>query len=138
MTNLKITEHHVGDVTVLDLDGDLRMDGGSDIFRNTMSLLLKQGQQKILLNLAGVAYVDSSGLGELISSHVTLNDNDGHLKLLHLTQRVRELMKITNLLSVFDIYESESEALDSFKYPVPQAEEHRPALVKEASHETHS
>src|SRR2546423_15491361 len=138
MTDLKIKERLVGDVTVLDLDGDLRMNGGSAIFHNTMSRLLKQGQQKILVNLAGVAYVDSSGLGELISSHITLNDNDGHLKLLHLTQRVRELMEITKLLTVFDIYESKSEALDSFKYPAPQPEDHRPVLVKEASHETHS
>lgn len=138
MTELKIEERHVGDVTILDLDGHLRMDGGSAIFHNTMSHLLAQGQRKILLNLAGVAYVDSSGLGELISSHMTLNDNDGRLKLLHLTQRVRELMKITKLLTVFDIYESKSEALDSFKYPVPQPEEHRPVLVKEASRETRS
>ncbi|HEX8649906.1 MAG TPA: STAS domain-containing protein [Pyrinomonadaceae bacterium] len=138
MTDLKIKERRAGDVTVLDLDGDLRMDGGSDIFRTTMSHLLKQGQQKILLNLAGVAYVDSSGLGELISSHVTLNDNNGQLKLLHLTQRVRELMKITKLLTIFDIYESKSEALNSFNYPAPRPEEHRPVPVKEASHETHS
>jgi anti-sigma B factor antagonist len=138
MTGFKIKECCVGDVTVLDLDGELRMDGGSDIFRNTMSRLLKQGQQKILLNLACVAYVDSSGLGELISSHITLNDSGGQLKLLQLTQRVRELMKITKLLTVFDIYESKSEALDSFKYPAPQPEDHRPVLVKEASHETHS
>jgi anti-sigma B factor antagonist len=138
MSDLKIKELRVGDVTVLDLDGDLRMDGGSAILRNTMSRLLKQGQQKILLNLAGVAYVDSSGLGELISSHLALKDNDGQLKLLHLTQRVRELMKITKLLTVFDICESKSEALDSFKYPVPKPEDHRPLLVKEASHETHS
>ena len=138
MTDLKIKERRAGDVTVLDLDGDLRMDGGSDLLRNTMSHLLKKGQHKILLNLAGVAYVDSSGLGELISSHVTLSDNDGQLKLLHLTQRVRELMKITKLLTVFDIYESKSEALDSFNYPAAQPEEHRPVLVKEASHETHS
>ena len=138
MTDLKIKERRAGDVTILDLDGDLRMDGGSDIFRNTMSHLLKQGQQKILLNLAGVAYVDSSGLGELISSHVTLNDKDGQLKLLHLTQRVRELMRITKLLTIFDVYESKSEALDSFNHPAPRPEEHRPVLVKEASHETHS
>ena len=138
MTELKIKERRVGDVTVLDLDGHLRMDGGSAIFHNTMSRLLKQGQQKILLNLAGVAYVDSSGLGELISSHITLKDNDGQLKLLHMTQRVRELMKITKLLTVFDIYESKSEALDSFKDTVPQPEEHRHVPAKEAAHETHS
>ena len=138
MTDLKIKERRAGDVTVLDLNGHLRMDGGSAILHNTMSHLLAQGQRKILLNLAGVAYVDSSGLGELISSHITLKDNDGQLKLLHMTQRVRELMKITKLLTVFDIYESKSEALDSFKYPVPQAEEHRTVLVKEASNETHS
>jgi anti-sigma B factor antagonist len=138
MTDLKIKERRVGDVTVLDLDGHLRMDGGSAIFRNTMGRLLKQGRQKVLVNLAGVAYVDSSGLGELISSHISLKDNDGQLKLLQLTQRVRELMKITKLLTVFDIYENKSEALDSFKYPVPKSEEHQPMLVKEASNETHS
>ena len=138
MTNFKIEERRVGDVTVLDLDGDLRMDGGSDIFHSTMGRLLKEGQKKVLLNLAGIAYVDSSGLGELISSHITLSDNDGQLKLLHLTQRVRELMKITKLLTVFNIYESRSEALDSFNYTAPQPEDNLPVLVKEAAYETHS
>ena len=133
MTGLQIKERRVGDVTVLDLDGDLRMDGGSALFHSTMGRLLAQGHQNILLNLAGIAYVDSSGLGELISSHITLKDNDGQLKLLHLTQRVRELMKITKLLTVFDIYESKSEALDSFNLPAPQPEDHRPVLVSEAS-----
>lgn len=138
MTDLKIKERRVGNVTVLDMDGALRIDGGSVMFHNTMSRLLKQGQKKILLNLAGVAYVDSSGLGELISSHITLNDNGGQIKLLHLTRRVRELMEITKLQTVFDIYESKAEALDSFNYPAPKPEEHRPVLVEEASHETHS
>jgi anti-sigma B factor antagonist len=138
MTNLKIKERRVGNVIVLDMDGDLRMDGGSAIFHSTMSRLLKQGQQNILLNLAGIAYVDSSGLGELISSHITLNENGGQFKLLHLTRRVRELMEITKLQTIFDIYESKAEALDSFNYPAPKPEEHRPVLVEEASHETHS
>jgi anti-sigma B factor antagonist len=135
MTKLKIKERHIEDVTVLDLDGHLRIGAGSLILHNTVSRLLKEGREKILLNLAGVAYVDSSGLGELISSHIALNEKGGQIKLLHLTQRVREVMAITKLLTVFDIYESRSEALDSFNYPAPKPEEHRPVLIKEAFHE---
>lgn len=132
MTNLNIKERQDGDVTVLDMNGDIRIDGGNVAYRKTIHRLLEEGRRKILLNLAGVSYIDSSGLGELISSRLTLNEKGGQIKLLHLTQRIRELMTITKLVTVFDIYESKSAALDSFKSITPQIEEQLPVLVKEA------
>ncbi|MGB7923557.1 MAG: STAS domain-containing protein [Pyrinomonadaceae bacterium] len=138
MTELKIKERYVEDVTVLDLDGHLRIGAGSRILHNTILRLLKEGREKILLNLAGVAYVDSSGLGELVSSHIALHEKGGQVKLLHLTPRVRDVMAITKLLTVFDVYESKSEALASFNYPAPKPEDHPPVLIKGAAHETPS
>jgi anti-sigma B factor antagonist len=133
MTKLTIKEHQDGDVTVLDMDGDIRIDGGNVVFRNTIHRLLGEGRKKVLLNLAGVAHIDSSGLGELISSRLTMNEKGGQIKLLHLTQRVRELMKITKLMTVLDVYESRSVALESFKGHAPELEEHLPVLVKVSS-----
>lgn len=138
MTKLNIKERQAGDVTVLDMDGEIRIDGGSVEYRNTIRRLLGEGRKKVLLNLAGVSHIDSSGLGELIASRLTLNEGGGQIKLLHLTQRIRELMTITKLLTVFDVYESGTEALDSFKSPAPMLEEHLPVPVKEAHLETHS
>jgi len=77
--------------------------------------LLEEGKKNILLNLAGVGYIDSSGIGELVSSYTAINKDGGHLKLLSLTEKLRDLLTITKLLTVFDAYETESEALDSFK-----------------------
>jgi anti-sigma B factor antagonist len=85
------------------------------MLQNAIRRLLKEGQNQILLNLAHVAYIDSSGLGELIAGHIALCKSGGQMKLLHLTQRVSELMTITKLLTVFDAYEDEAAALDSFK-----------------------
>lgn len=132
MTDFKIKERQVGNVMVLDLIGKMRIGESGDVFCRTIRRLLEDDQRKILLNLAGVAYIDSSGLGELIASRNTLHKNDGQVKLLHLTERVRELMVITKLLTVFDVYENESEALDSFKTPALKLEESLPALIKEA------
>lgn len=115
MSSLSIKDRQVRDVIVLEIDGDLRIGGSSDALRKAIHRLMMEGQKRILLNLAHVSYVDSSGLGDLIASHLTLEKNGGEIKLLRLTQRVRELMVITRLLTVFDIYEDETEALDSFK-----------------------
>jgi len=81
--------------------------------------LVGEGKTKILLNLAAVTHIDSSGLGELISSHITLKDKGGEIKLVHLTERLRELMVITKLLTVFDVYDDESEALAAFASTTP-------------------
>jgi anti-sigma B factor antagonist len=116
MSKLNIQQRRVGEITVLDMDGKVTIDGTSNALHACIRDLLQKGQDRILLNLAGVAYIDSSGLGELISCHVTLNKSGGQMKILHLTQRLRELMTITKLLTIFDVYEVESDAIDSFEH----------------------
>jgi anti-sigma B factor antagonist len=115
MVNLEIKERNVGDIVVLDMNGQIRIGGGSIVFRTTIRRLVEEGHNKILLNLAGVSNIDSSGLGELVSSHISLSKKSGEMKLLHLTQSLRELMTITKLLTVFDVYEDEAKAIASFK-----------------------
>lgn len=115
MSNLEIKERRVGDLVVLDMDGQMRIGGGSIVFRTTIRRLVEEGHDKILLNLAGVSNIDSSGLGELVSSHISLSRKGGEMKLLHLTQSLRELMTITKLSTVFDVYEDEPTAVASFK-----------------------
>lgn len=115
MINLEIKERRIGEVVVLDMDGQMRIGGGSIVFRTTIRGLVENGNDKILLNLAGVSNIDSSGLGELVSSHISLSKKGGEMKLLHLTQSLRELMTITKLLTVFDVYEDETKAVSSFK-----------------------
>jgi anti-sigma B factor antagonist len=112
--NLYIKEHKVGDVTVLDLKGRVRIGGNTVALSKSIRCLLQEGKRLILLNLAGVTYIDSSGLGELISSQVSALNKGGEIKLVYLTETLRELLTITKLLGVFDVYESESEALVSF------------------------
>jgi anti-sigma B factor antagonist len=129
MGNFNIKERQDGEVTVLDLDGDMRIGESLVMFQRIIRRLLEEGQRKILLNLAGVEYIDSSGLGELIAGYTSLDKKDGEIKLLHLSRRVRELMVITKLLTVFDVHENESEALDSFKSPNIILEERPPAVL---------
>ena len=124
MTNFNIRERQVRNVAVLDMNGQLRTAGSGVALPDTICRLLNEGQNQILLNLSGVASTDANGLGDLLASHNTVNKKGGRIKLLHLTQRVRELMMNTRLLTVFDIYEIESEALDSFKRPALDLEEH--------------
>ena len=117
MANFNIKERRVGNVAVLDVDGQLRTAASGASLTDTIRRLLDEGRNRILLNLSGVAGTDANGLGDLLASHNAVNKLGGHLKLLHLTRRVRELMMNTRLLTVFDIYENESAALDSFKSP---------------------
>lgn len=114
MINLYIKERRVGDVTVLDLKGRVRIGGTTVALHKAIRSLVQEEKLLILLNLAGVTYVDSCGLGELIASHITLHSKGGEIKLLQLTESLRELMTATKLLTVFDVYESESSALASF------------------------
>jgi anti-sigma B factor antagonist len=83
--------------------------------RTAIRRLLEEGKKRILLNLSGVGYIDSSGIGELVSSYTAINKEGGQLKLLNLTQKLQDLLTITKLLTVFDVYESEADALNSFK-----------------------
>jgi anti-sigma B factor antagonist len=115
MAELNISERQAGDVTVLDMGGKITIGEGSVALRSAIRRLLEEGKKKILLNLAGVGYIDSSGIGELVSSYTAINKDGGQLKLLNLTQKLRDLLTITKLLTVFDVYETEPEALNSFK-----------------------
>jgi len=115
MAELNISERQVGDVTILDMDGKITIGEGSVALRTAIRRLLEEGKKKILLNLARVGYIDSSGIGELVSSYTAINKENGELKLLNLTQKLQDLLTITKLLTVFDVYESEEEALASFK-----------------------
>jgi anti-sigma B factor antagonist len=112
--NLYINERRVEDVTILDLKGRERMRGTTLMLHNSICCLADEGKSQILLDLAWVKQIDSIGLGELVSSHVTLNKRGGTLKLMHMTESVQELMTITKLLTVFDVYDDEPEALASF------------------------
>ena len=115
MAELDIKERQAGDVTVLDMDGKVTIGEGSVALRGAIRRLLEEGKKKILLNLAKVGYIDSSGIGELVSSYTAIGKESGQLKLLNLTQKLQDLLTITKLLTVFDVYESEDEALASFK-----------------------
>jgi anti-sigma B factor antagonist len=115
MAELNIRERQAGDVTILDLEGKITIGEGSVSLRSAIRRLIEEGKKKILLNLAGVGYVDSSGIGELVSSYTTIQREGGQLKLLKLTQKIRDLLGITKLLTVFDVYNDEAEALNSFQ-----------------------
>ncbi|SRR5690606_488006 len=114
MSDITITERQAGDVTVVDLEGKVTIGEGSVALRNKIRELLGDGKNKILLNLAGVGYIDSSGIGELVSSFTAVSKEGGTLKLLNLTQKIQDLLAITKLLTVFDVYDAEDAALASF------------------------
>ena len=114
MAQLSISERQAGDVTVLDLSGKITIGEGSVQLREKVRQLLDSGRAKILLNLGDVSYVDSSGIGELVSSYTTVNKGGGQLKLLNLTKKIQDLLAITKLLTVFEIHETEEAALSSF------------------------
>src|SRR5919112_1381017 len=115
MAELNIQERQAGDVTILDMDGKITIGEGSTALRTAIRRLVDEGKKKILLNLEKVGSMDSTGLGELIASYTTISRDGGQLKLLHLTGKLQDLLVITKLLTVFDVYESESDALSSFK-----------------------
>lgn len=119
MNNLSITERRSGSVTVLDLKGNIRLGEGNIELHNILRFLVEKGEKRVLLNLGEVTYIDSSGLGELVAGYTTLQKNGGELKILRLTERVHELMVITKLLTVFDVYDNEETAINSFQ-PVPE------------------
>jgi len=111
---MKIDTRTVGDVTVLDISGKITLGEGTMAVRNTVREILKNGGKKIVLNLAEVNYIDSSGIGELVSSYTTVTNQGGHLKLLNLTKKIQELLAITKLLTVFQTFDNEQAALKSF------------------------
>jgi len=137
MVNCKINERRVGAVTILNLDGELRTGGSRILLREIIRRLSGEGRNQILLNLAGLSAIDASGLGELLQSNIELNKSGGQLKLLNPARALREMMSITKLLSVFDIFESESEAVTAFSQPLLDTEGQL-LSYEHARYETHS
>jgi anti-anti-sigma factor len=127
--NLYLNERRIGVVTVLDLKGRVRISGGTLALHKSVRCLVDEGKTQILLNLSQVTHIDSSGLGELIASRATVTNKGGELKLSHLTERMREVMTITKLLTVFDTYNNEEEAVASFGSPVLRIHERLPFFV---------
>lgn len=114
MSTLNIATRKLGPVTIVDLDGQIRIGETNINLHKTVHELVDGGERKVLLNLANVNHIDSSGLGELVAGHATLEKNEGEMKLLNLTERVSELMMITKLLTVFDVFDNEADAVASF------------------------
>ena len=113
---MQIEERVVGDVTVVTVTGDITLNKGGDvILKDKINSLLQQGQKKLLLDLGRVAYVDSAGLGQLVQVKVTASRSAAELKLLNITKRLKDLLVVTRLSTVFDSFESEAEGLASFK-----------------------
>ncbi|HKE33698.1 MAG TPA: STAS domain-containing protein [Candidatus Acidoferrum sp.] len=113
--SLRATHRDAGPVTVVDLSGRITLGDGSALLRKTIRGLLADERTKILLNLADVDYIDSSGIGELVSGFTAVKNRGGDLKLLQLTKKVRDLLQITKLYTVFDVYSDENSALGSFR-----------------------
>ncbi len=111
---MEIQERTLQDVVVLDLTGKLTIGEGDELLKERISNLIQQGHRNLLLNLEGVPYVDSAGLGEIVRTYTTVSRQGGKLKLVNLTKRITDLLAITKLLTVFETYESEDEAVKSF------------------------
>ena len=111
---MQIDERSVGDVMVLDVKGKVTLGEGDEMLKDKVNSLVNQGHKKIILNLAGVPYIDSAGLGEVVRTYTTVSRQGGSLKLLSLTKRITDLLSITKLLTVFETFDSENEAVRSF------------------------
>lgn len=111
---MEIVERQTGAVMILDLKGELVIGDGDELLKDKINSMIQQGHTNLLLNLEGVPYVDSAGLGQMVSTLNTVRTQGGALKLLNLTKRIEDLLSITKLLTVFDAFDNEQEALDSF------------------------
>ena len=111
---MQIAERAVGDVMVLDMKGKVTLGEGDELLKDKVNSLVNQGHRKIILNLAEVPYIDSAGLGEIVRTYTTVSRQGGSLKLLNLTKRITDLLSITKLLTVFETFDSESDAVRSF------------------------
>lgn len=112
--SVKLTSRQVGDVTVIDAAGRITLGEGASAFRDIIRDLSAKGNKKLLLNLSEVSYIDSSGIGELVSGFTTVTNHGGVLKLVGLNKRVKDLLQITKLYTVFEAYDDEAEAIRSF------------------------
>ncbi|HEV8383573.1 MAG TPA: STAS domain-containing protein [Candidatus Acidoferrales bacterium] len=111
----KATSREISGVTVVDVSGRITLGEGSAMLREMVRDMMSKGQLKIVLNLGDVTYIDSSGIGELVSGFTTVRNHGGELKLLNLTKKVHDLLQITKLYTVFDVHNDESKALGSFR-----------------------
>jgi anti-sigma B factor antagonist len=114
--SMKVSTRQVDGITILDLSGRITLGEGSVQLRDAVRDLLSKGQKRILLNLGDVNYIDSSGIGELVSAYTTVRNQGGELKLLNLTKKVHDLLQITKLYTVFDIKDDEASAIASFAH----------------------
>ena len=113
--SMKSSTRQVDGITIVDLSGRITLGEGSVLLRDMVRDLVTKGQRKILLNLGDVTYIDSSGIGELVSAFTTVRNQGGELKLLHLTKKVHDLLQITKLYTVFDVKDDEAVAVAAFK-----------------------
>ncbi len=111
---LQGTCREIGGIVIVDFSGKITLGEGSSTLRHTIRDLIDRGHRKIVLNLFDVDYIDSSGIGELVSGYTTVRNAEGDMKLLHLTKRVHDLLQITRLFTVFDVRSDEDEAIRSF------------------------
>lgn len=112
--SVKLTTRQVGDVTVVDAEGRITLGEGASAFRDLIRDLVSKGNKKVLVNLADVSYIDSSGIGELVSGFTTVANSGGTMKLLNLNKRVKDLLQITKLYTVFETHEDEASGVRSF------------------------
>jgi anti-sigma B factor antagonist len=111
---MQIEERVVDDVTILDLKGKMTLGEGDELLKDKISSLVSQGRKKILLNLESVPYIDSAGLGEIVRTYTSISRQGGRLKLLNVSKRIQDLLVITKLITIFDSYDGEAEAVKSF------------------------
>ena len=114
---MQIEERVVDGVTILDLKGKMTLGEGDELLKDKINSLIHQGQKKLLLNLEGVPYIDSAGLGEIVRTYTTVSRQGGSLKLVNLTKRITDLLAITKLLTVFETFDSEKDAVASYQSP---------------------
>lgn len=112
---IQATCRQIGDVAILDFSGKITLGEGSALLRKTVRSLIDGGQKKIIISLYDVDYIDSSGIGELVSAYTTVKNANGELKLLHLTKRVHDILQITRLFTVFDVQSDEDVAIRAFR-----------------------
>ncbi len=111
---MQIQERTVNDITILDLQGKMTLGEGDELLRDKVNSLLHQGRKKIVLDLEHVPYIDSAGLGEIVRTYTSVSRQGGKMKLLNLTKRIQDLLSITKLLTVFETFDSEADAVKSF------------------------
>jgi len=111
---MQIHQRTIGDVTIIDLHGKMTLGEGDELLRDKVNSLIQQGQKRLVLNLGEVPYIDSAGLGEIVRTYTTVSRQGGALKLLALTKRITDLLAITKLLTIFETFDTEAEAVNSF------------------------